>query len=96
MINSPKTNFTTILIIITWIVPGHLFALDKQGAIPALISKPGGHQFVLIGDPHSVSPGSKFQEINTVINRLQPVPEFICLAGDHSDHRCVSELPYSE
>jgi hypothetical protein len=57
--------------------------METQRAIPALTSPTGGRQFVLIGDSHTVSEGSQFQAINTVIERLQPAPEFICLAGDH-------------
>ena len=44
---------------------------------------PERRQFVLIGDSHTVSKGTKFNEINAIINRLSPPPEFICLAGDH-------------
>jgi hypothetical protein len=55
----------------------------KQKVIPALTSQPSGYQFVLIGDSHSVTEDSKFQEINAVIDRLHPAPQFVCLAGDH-------------
>lgn len=57
--------------------------MDKTNAIPALTAQPTGHHFVLIGDSHVVSQGSQFQGINAVIDRLQPAPEFVCLAGDH-------------
>jgi len=55
----------------------------KSQVIPALTAQPSGYQFVLIGDPHTVTQGSQFQAVNAVIDRLQPPPEFVCLAGDH-------------
>ncbi|MBA3871712.1 MAG: metallophosphoesterase [Anaerolineae bacterium] len=54
--------------------------------IPALIPCGEGHQFVVYADSCSGVPGalheSTFASVNTVIQRLEPPPEFICFPGD--------------
>ncbi|SFJ16169.1 3',5'-cyclic AMP phosphodiesterase CpdA [Bosea sp. OK403] len=54
--------------------------------IKALLPKPGGHQFVMYGDSCSGVPGAlherTFAEVNAVVNRLSPYPEFILFPGD--------------
>jgi hypothetical protein len=54
--------------------------------IPALLPRGPGHQFVLYGDACSGIPGApherSFAQVNAVIRRLTPAPEFIIFAGD--------------
>ena len=54
--------------------------------IAALLPKPGGHQFVMYGDSCSGVPGAlherTFSEVNAVLRRLTPQPEFILFPGD--------------
>jgi hypothetical protein len=82
-INKLSQNLIIGAIMTVMAISGHGETMDKTNAIPALAAQPTGHQFVLIGDSHTVSQGSQFQAINAVIDRLQPPPEFVCLAGDH-------------
>jgi hypothetical protein len=55
-------------------------------AIPALTPRGRGHQFVLYGDACSGIPGAlherTFASINSVIQRLAPLPDFIAFTGD--------------
>ncbi|MDR6292728.1 hypothetical protein E9232_005268 [Inquilinus ginsengisoli] len=55
-------------------------------AIPALLPRGQGHQFVLYGDACSGVPGAlherTFAAVNTVLRRLAPQPEFILFPGD--------------
>ena len=57
-----------------------------SSAIPALLPRGPGHQFVVYGDACSGVPGApherSFAEINAVIRRLSPQPEFIIFTGD--------------
>ena len=55
--------------------------------IPALTPRhAAGHQFVWYGDCCSGIPNGPFEatfaEVNTVVQRLEPAPEFICFLGD--------------
>lgn len=56
------------------------------GAIPALLPRGPGHQFVLYGDACSGVPGAlherTFAAVNAVLRRLAPQPEFILFPGD--------------
>ncbi len=58
----------------------------SAGRIPALLPRGTGHQFVLYGDACSGIPGAHhektFAEVNAVVRRLDPSPEFIVFAGD--------------
>jgi hypothetical protein len=55
-------------------------------AIPALLPRGPGHQFVCYADACSGVPGAPHEEtfaaINRVVSRLDPAPEFICFPGD--------------
>ncbi|TCR93335.1 metallophosphoesterase [Rhizobium sp. BK376] len=55
-------------------------------SIPSLLPAKGGHQFVLYGDSCSGVPGAlherTFASVNTVVQRLDPPPEFILFPGD--------------
>ena len=55
-------------------------------AIPALLPRGPGHQFVLYGDSCSGIPNApherSFAQVNAVIRRLSPPPEFIVFSGD--------------
>jgi hypothetical protein len=55
-------------------------------AIPALLPRGPGHNFVLYGDACSGIPGhpheANFAAINAVIRRLDPPPDFILFLGD--------------
>lgn len=57
-----------------------------ERTISALLPKPGGHQFVMYGDSCSGVPGAlherTFAEVNAVLRRLMPQPEFILFPGD--------------
>jgi hypothetical protein len=54
--------------------------------IPALVPRGPGHQFVLYGDSCSGIPGSlherNFAQVNAVVARLTPAPDFIVFPGD--------------
>lgn len=54
--------------------------------ITALLPKSGGHQFVLYGDSCSGIPNAlherTFAEVNAIVKRLTPQPEFILFPGD--------------
>lgn len=54
--------------------------------IPALLPRGDGHQFVVYADSCSGVAGAlhatTFANVNAVIQRLQPPPEFICFPGD--------------
>ena len=54
--------------------------------IPAILPRGRGHQFVCYADSCSGVPGAPeegaFANVNEVIARLQPQPEFICFTGD--------------
>jgi hypothetical protein len=58
----------------------------SSAAIPALLPHGPGHQFVVYGDACSGVPGTpherSFAEVNAVIRRLTPSPEFIVFTGD--------------
>src|SRR5262249_51260537 len=55
-------------------------------AIPAILPRGKGHQFVVYGDACSGVPGAaheqNFAAVNAVVRRLTPHPEFIIFAGD--------------
>jgi hypothetical protein len=55
-------------------------------AIPAIVPRGGGHQFVCYADACSGVPGAPheatFAAVNAVVSRLRPQPEFICFPGD--------------
>ncbi|HET8625913.1 MAG TPA: metallophosphoesterase [Thermomicrobiales bacterium] len=57
-----------------------------DGAIPALVPRGAGHQFVLYADACSGVPGAPheatFAAVNAVVARLRPQPEFVCFPGD--------------
>ena len=59
---------------------------DVADPIPALQPRGAGHQFLLYGDACSGVPDAlhekKFAEVNAVVRRLQPGPEFIIFPGD--------------
>ncbi|HEY8564304.1 MAG TPA: hypothetical protein VIL65_02305 [Beijerinckiaceae bacterium] len=59
---------------------------DGFAAIPALVPRGPGHQFVLYGDACSGVPGAPhertFAAVNAVLRRLDPGPEFILFPGD--------------
>lgn len=59
---------------------------DVRPAIPALRPRGAGHQFVLYGDACSGIPGAPhehaFAEVNAVVARLDPPPDFVVFAGD--------------
>ena len=59
---------------------------DLPDTIPALLPRGRGHQFVLYGDSCSGVPDApherSFAQVNTVVRRLTPPPEFIIFAGD--------------
>src|SRR5262245_2946762 len=54
--------------------------------IPALCPRGTGHQFLVYGDACSGIPGARheqtFAEVNAIVRRLDPSPEFIVFAGD--------------
>lgn len=54
--------------------------------IPALLPRGHGHQFVLYGDSCSGIPGHRhqqtFADVNAVVQRITPRPEFIVFPGD--------------
>lgn len=58
----------------------------NETSIPALIPRGAGHQFVLYGDSCSGVPGALHEkthaDINSVVSRLLPKPEFIIFPGD--------------
>jgi hypothetical protein len=58
----------------------------SDGAIPALLPRGAGHQFVCYADSCSGVPGAPheatFAAVNAVVRRLRPQPEFICFPGD--------------
>src|SRR6185295_6127995 len=60
--------------------------LKDAGPIPALQPRNAGHQFLLYGDACSGVPDGlhekKFAEVNAVVRRLAPAPEFIIFPGD--------------
>jgi hypothetical protein len=63
-------------------------ATAEAAEIPALLpSVDGGHQFVVYGDSCSGRPGFKYEQnlaqVNSVVRRIRPAPEFICFVGDH-------------
>jgi len=55
--------------------------------VTALTAHSGGHQFVFYGDCCSGIPGEpferKFSQVNAVLQRLNPPPDFIVFLGDH-------------
>src|ERR1700751_4740072 len=55
-------------------------------AIPALVPRGQGHQFLLYGDACSGVSGAlheqTFASVNAVIRRLSPPPDFIVFTGD--------------
>lgn len=55
-------------------------------AIPALLPRGPGHQFVVYGDSCSGIPGApherSFAEVNAVVRRLTPPPGFVVFTGD--------------
>ncbi|WP_316395281.1 metallophosphoesterase family protein [Bradyrhizobium sp. 33ap4] len=55
-------------------------------AIPALLPRYSGHQFVIYADACSGVPGAlherTFASVNDVVRRLHPAPEFILFPGD--------------
>ncbi|MEX0283302.1 MAG: metallophosphoesterase [Paracoccaceae bacterium] len=57
-----------------------------QSPIPALAPNGSGHQFVFYGDSCSGVPGAlheqKLAQVNAVVRRLDPQPEFIVFPGD--------------
>ena len=59
---------------------------EPTAAIPALLPRGEGHQFVLYGDSCSGVPGAPheatFAAVNGVVRRLWPPPEFIVFPGD--------------
>lgn len=61
---------------------------DKSATspIPALLPRGHGHQFVLYGDSCSGIPGHRhqqtFADVNAVVQRITPHPEFIVFPGD--------------
>lgn len=59
---------------------------DLPDAVPALLPRGQGHQFVLYGDACSGVPGGlherTFAAVNAVLRRLVPQPEFILFPGD--------------
>jgi hypothetical protein len=65
--------------------PGMQTAMSSA-AIPALLPRGPGHQFVVYGDACSGVPGApherSFAEVNAVVRRLTPPPEFIVFTGD--------------
>jgi hypothetical protein len=58
----------------------------KQKEIPALLPNGEGHQFVIYGDSCSGVPGhlheKTFAAVNSVVQKLEPQPEFIIFPGD--------------
>jgi len=58
----------------------------RSAAIPALVPRGAGHQFVLYGDSCSGVPGGRheqaFARVNAVVRRLAPGPQFLVFAGD--------------
>src|SRR5882757_9115332 len=60
--------------------------VNVAGLIPALQPRGAGHQFLLYGDACSGVPGGlhekTFAEVNAVVRRLEPAPEFIIFPGD--------------
>lgn len=64
--------------------------MTESGAIeepiPALLPRGEGHQFVCYADACSGVPEApnvaKFAEVNRIVARLSPPPEFICFPGD--------------
>jgi hypothetical protein len=59
----------------------------KAQPVAALIPQGGGHQFVFYGDCCSGIPGEPFEQnfsqVNAVLQRLDPPPDFIVFLGDH-------------
>ena len=57
-----------------------------QDAIPSLLPRTSGHQFVIYADACSGVPGAlherTFASVNDVVRRLHPQPEFILFPGD--------------
>lgn len=55
-------------------------------SIKALLPKSAGHQFVMYGDSCSGVPGAlherTFADVNAIVERLSPQPEFILFPGD--------------
>src|SRR5882757_2572819 len=60
--------------------------VNVAGLIPALQPRGAGHQFLLYGDACSGVPGGLhekiFADVNAVVRRLEPAPEFIIFPGD--------------
>ena len=58
----------------------------SEPAIPALLPRGAGHQFVCYADSCSGVPGAlhetTFAAVNRVVARLTPQPEFVCFPGD--------------
>lgn len=56
-------------------------------ALPALLPRGRGHQFVVYGDCCSGIPGGAFEAnfaaVNAALRRISPAPQFILFAGDH-------------
>jgi hypothetical protein len=60
----------------------------EQGEVSALLpAGDDGHQFVVYGDSCSGRPGFRYEQnfaqVNRVVRRIRPEPEFICFVGDH-------------
>jgi hypothetical protein len=59
---------------------------DAKASISALLPRGAGHQFVIYGDACSGIPGAPheraFAQINAVIARLAPPPDFVIFPGD--------------
>jgi hypothetical protein len=59
---------------------------SRPDTIPALTASGPGHQFVVYGDACSGVPGApheaNLKAVNSVIQRLEPQPEFMLFAGD--------------
>ncbi|MGI9522198.1 MAG: metallophosphoesterase family protein [Hyphomicrobiaceae bacterium] len=59
---------------------------ETDHEVPALLPRGAGHQFVIYGDACSGIPGApheqSFADVNNVVRRLSPPPEFIVFTGD--------------
>lgn len=60
--------------------------ISADNSIPALLPRGQGHQFLLYGDSCSGVPGGlhekTFAQVNAVVRRLRPQPDFILFSGD--------------